>query len=178
MTDSPGFHVDNLKGKIKSFTRGYLFNVYFTNVPSVEALASDETKFLVRSSSTPEATIDPIEIPWQGQTYKIGSTHTFGDWSCTFMVDGNAELLKNFYKWQKNVHNLDTNVHGVPEDYLGEATVELLNVEGKSTIKYELHQLWPTAVAGVEIAQDSKEVSTVDVTFAYQWHTIEGLGYK
>ena len=172
----PGFHVDNLKSNIHSLTRGYLFNVYFTNVPGVDALTGkgkEDIVYLVRSSSTPESTIDPIEVPWQGQTYKIGSTHTFGDWSCTFMIDDQAELLKNFYKWQTNVHNRDTNIQGKPVEYLGEAIVELLDVKNKVTITYELHQLWPTAVAGVEIAQDSKEVSTVDVTFAYQWHSVK-----
>ena len=175
MAERKKFHVNTLKSMVTSLTRGYLFNVYFTNVPGIDDLTGGEsqTSFLVKSSSTPEATITPLEIPWQGQTYKIGATHDVGEWSCTFNVYAEAKLLKNFYAWQKAVHDPDTNVHGVPLDYLGEATVELLDVNGVATIKWHLHQLWPSSVAAVDIAQDSKDASEVAVTFQYQWHTHE-----
>lgn len=171
----PGFHVDNFKSNIKSYARGYLFNVTFSAVPGTcSYLKEDDAVYLVRSSSTPESTIDPIEVPWQGQTYKIGSTHTFAEWSCTFNVDGQAEILKTFYEWTKLVHEPSSNIQGKPNEYLdSEARIELLDVKSNPIITYVLHQLWPSSVAGVEIAQDSKEVSQVEVTFQYNWHTIE-----
>ena len=172
----PGFHVKDLKGAITSLARGYLFNVSFDSAP-VSNLTGDKTKYLVRSSSTPESTITPLEVPWQGQLYKIGSTHEFAEWTCTFNVDDKAQILKDFYEWQRLVHDPNTNVQGRPAEYLeAQATVELLDVKGeeeKPIITYKLHHLWPSGVAGVAIAQDSKEVSQVEVTFQYQWHTIE-----
>ena len=168
----PGFHVNDLKSNINSLARGYLFNVYFTAAPVPVVGGENKTAYLVRATNLPESVIDPIEVPWQGQVYKIGSTHVFNEWVCTFNVDSDAEILRNFFEWQRLVHDPETNVQGDPSIYMGEVVAELLDVNGDPISQYVLRQCWPSNIGPVELAQDNKDVSQVEITMQYQWHSI------
>ena len=168
----PGIHVDNLKGAIKAYARAYMFNIWFTSVPPAKDLEGDPTAYLVRSGTLPESTIDVIEVPWQGQIQKIASTHTFSEWEVTFNVDSKATIKKNMDIWSKAVHSPTDNVHGVPLEYYGSAHVELLDIDGEPIVKYEIVDMWPSTVGAIELAQDSKEVAQLAVTFTYNYHKI------
>jgi len=69
--------------------------------------------------------------------------------------------------WSNLVHNPETNIQGTPDAYYGEIMIELLDVAGNPVMKYILHQAWPSSIAALDLAQDSKEVSQFDVTFIY-----------
>jgi hypothetical protein len=67
------FHVNSMKANLTSFSRAYLFNVWFINdVGTGVAGSENKTAYLVRSTTLPDSTIEPIVVPWQGQEYKIG----------------------------------------------------------------------------------------------------------
>jgi len=167
-----GFHVNSMKANLGSFSRAYLFNVYFTNDVGVGVARGDNiATYLVRSTTLPESTIEPIVVPWQGQEYKMGSTHTFAEWECTFNLDSNATLRKQMVEWSRKVHDPETNIHGSPSDYYGEAVLELLDVNGAVVMAYTLHQAWPSSIGSLDLAQDNKEVSQFSVTFTYNWFT-------
>lgn len=169
-----GIHINDLKSNVEGYARGYLFNVFFEDTP-IGALNGGEsqTAYLVRSSSTPTGTIEEITIPWQGQTQKIGSTHTFDTWSCTFNVDRNANIRKNMEAWQKQVHDPETNQQGIPNDYYGTVKLELLDVDGEPIMTYTLHHAWPSEVGGSEVSHENKEIMQMECTFQYNYHTSE-----
>lgn len=167
------FHIQDLKSKTGTFARGYLFNIYFDSAPVDITGGENIASYLVRSSSLPESSIDPIEVPWQGQTYKIGSTHTFSDWSCTFNIDRTAEINKKLLEWQRRVHDPATNIQGIPRDYFGTIKLELLDVVGSIMLTYTLHLVWPSSVGAVDLAQDNKDIAQFDCTFNYNWHTTQ-----
>lgn len=118
----------------------------------------------------PGGTIEPIEVPWQGQMYKFGSTHTFEDWTCTFNVDANADLKRQFDLWSAAIHDPATNQHGVPDEYFGEAKVELLDGKGNPVMANRLFEIWPSAVGQIDLSYDTKDVAQLEVTFSYNWH--------
>jgi hypothetical protein len=120
----------------------------------------------------PESTIDTIEVPWQGQVYKLGSTHTFPEWTITFNVDQDADIIRNFNLWSKMIHDPATNVHGNPSLYMGQVVAELLDVTGDPVSTYVMFLCWPSSVGAVEVAHDNKEVAQLDVTFQYQYHLV------
>lgn len=166
----PQLHVNALKNNVGGYSRGYLFNVYFLIAPVNITGPENKTVYLVRSTNLPESTIDQIEVPWQGQLYKFGSTHAFTDWTCTFNLDNAADLRKEMLKWQGFVHNPTNNVHGLPDLYFGEILVELIDINGNKTMDNILHQAWPMTVGALELSHDNKDVSQFDVTFVYNWH--------
>ena len=168
----PQFQVNALKANLGAFSRAYLFNIQFVSAPVGVTGGENIAVYLARATSLPESTIDPIEVPWQGQVYKIGSTHTFAEWSCTFNLDSKGELRRRMVLWSNLVHNPETNIQGTPDAYYGEIMIELLDVAGNPVMKYILHQAWPSSIAALDLAQDSKEVSQFDVTFIYNWFTV------
>ena len=168
----PGFHVNDLKNNTGAYARGYLFNVYFDAAPVGGLIGGEsQTAYLVRSSSLPAGSIDPIEVPWQGQTYQIGSTHSYDTWSCTFNVDRFANVRKNMEEWQRQVHDPSSNIQGIPSVYFGIVKVELLDVVSDPVMIYTLNQAWPSEVGTADVAHDNKDVLQFDVTFTYNWHT-------
>lgn len=169
----PGFHVKDLKGQVNAYARGYLFNILIDSAPPASGLTSDPTPYLVRSSSLPGGTIDPIEVPWQGMQYKIGSTHTFDNWSCTFNVDMESQIRKNFLQWQRAIHNPEDNVQGLPKEYFGVIKLELLHVDGSVLLTYTLHDAWPTEVGEISLDYSSKDVAQFDVTFSMNYYTTD-----
>lgn len=169
----PGFHVNDLKSNINSFARGYLFNVFFTAAPVPVVGGENQTAYLARATNLPESTIDPIEVPWQGQVYPIGSTHTFTEWTITFNIDSNAQIIEDFHQWQRLVHDPATNVQGDPSVYMGEVVAELINTNGDPISQYVLFHCWPTTVGAVEVSHDNKDVAQFDVTFRYLYHVTQ-----
>lgn len=168
-----GIHVNDLKSATGDFARAYLFKVYFTSAPVDITGGETLTSYLVRSTSLPESTIDPIEVPYQGQVQKIGSTHTFAEWEVTFNLDYAAQLRKSFIEWQRFIHDPQTNFHNIPAIYYGEIKAQLLTGQGLPILTYTINQAWPSAVGALEVAQDSKEVAQFSVTFNYNWHEVE-----
>jgi len=169
----PEFHVNDLKANTQGYARAYLFYIHFDSAPV--NVTDAKTSYLVRSSSLPEGTIDPIEVPWQGQTYKFGSTHTIPEWSCSFNTDFEGTLRKEMLKWQKEVHNVADNTQGIPSVYFGEAKVELLDVKGSPVLTYTLKQIWPSSVGALDLSHDSKDVAQFDVSFQFNWYEVDGV---
>lgn len=169
----PGLHINDLKSNVSSFARAYFFNVFFIAAPVAVTGGENLAAYLVRSASIPESVIDPLVVPWQGQEYKLGSTHTYSEWSCTFNLDNAGLFRSRMEAWKRIVHNPATNLHGNPDEYFGTVRIELLNTYGEPTSSYTLNQAWPSTLGAVDIAHDSKEVAQLDVTFTYNWHDFE-----
>jgi len=74
-----GIHVNDLKSVTGDFARAYLFNAYITSAPVNISGGETLASYLVESTSLPAATLGDIDVPWQGQTYKIASTTEYED---------------------------------------------------------------------------------------------------
>jgi len=164
----PGFNIDSFKSNFQDGARAYLFYVFINN--PVSGTGTDRTAYMVRSSSLPESTITPIEVPYQGMSYKLGGTHEYADWTVTFIVDMFAQIHKDFKRWQRMIHDPQTNIHGLPAMYMQDQEVWHLNQLGVPINRIKLVGAWPTSVGEVALSHDSKEISTFDVTFSYMYH--------
>lgn len=162
------FSIDDFKSNYMDLSRQYLFLVKLDN--PYGGMSTQDSQYLVQSSSLPENTIDPIEINWQGMVFPVGSTHTFSDWTITFRLDKPAELRRSLLTWMKKVHDPETNVHGSPTDYMQDQEVEQLDVEGNPVMTIKLIDAWPVTVGAVEFDYGTKEISTFDVTLRYTYH--------
>lgn len=164
----PGFSIDSFKANFQNAARQNLFYIYL-DIPG-SRLGTEKTVYLVRSSSLPESTIDQIEIPWQGQAFKFGSSHTYSDWTVSFAVDFNAQIRKDFVNWQKLIHNEETNKHGMPADYMRTQRAVMLDGSGSPIMEYQLINAWPSVVSEISLDYSAKEFATFDVTFTYTYH--------
>ena len=176
MAGADGFLTSFKAGVNGNFARAYLFYAKI-QAPTTATTIPDSQKFLVRSTSMPQSTITPLEVPYQGMLYKVGGTQEFAEWECTFNADNAMALRSSFIAWQTSVHNPITNAHGKPTDYFGTVQIEMLDpfqdFTGEATAKYvaTLNNCWPSTVGAIDLAYDSKEVAQFSVTFTYNWHT-------
>jgi hypothetical protein len=118
----------------------------------------------------PVSSIEPQEIKWQGQTFPIGSTQTFSDWTVTFRLDAAARLRKDFNRWMRFIHDPVTNIHGIPNFYMIDQEVWHLNTQGFVINRLKLVNAFPTSVGELSLDYSATEPATFDVTFRYLYH--------
>lgn len=167
-----GFNLDSMMGAYKDFARGYLF---YARISSPATAFNQKHPYLVQSTTLPAQSIEPITSNWQGNEYKIGGVNTFADFSITFKSDTAQELRTSFLTWMKKVHDPVSNVHGKPDGYFGQVDLTQIDTEGKKVMSYSLINAWPSGVGEITLGYESKEISTFDVTFAYQYHVVDGI---
>ena len=170
-----GFKLDDMIGKYKDFARGYLFYVKVDTGTVAGVSLLPDHPYLVSSAKLPAQTIEAIPVPWQGQEYKLGGTSTFEAFDITFKSDVAQELRRNFLVWMNAIHNPVSNEHGLPGNYFGQVDLTQLNGQGGPVMSYSLVNAFPTAIGEVSLDYSTKEISTFNVTFTYQYHVMEGI---
>jgi hypothetical protein len=168
------FNIDAMTGKYSDWMRNYLFYCKVVGVPAGVDLDSNHP-YLVTSANMPTQNIGQAEAVYQGNTYKVGTTTEFEDYTITFRADTEHKLRKEFLKWANLVHNPVTNVHGTPVTYHGEIALDHIGTDGQPKMKYKFVKVWVKTVGEVTLDYTNKEFTTFPVTFAYQYHTVDDV---
>ncbi len=180
MAVGSGFALQDFMSKGRDFSRGYLFYVSITPEGG-GPYGPEEIKYLVKSTNLPSSTITVAETNWQGNTYKLGTTQEFSDWTVSFLCDPNDDIRKTFFNWSTKTHNVETNIHGAPgigtDGYLREIKVTHIhhNMDSVPIMGYKLIGAWPSVVGELSLDYSAKDMATFDVTFQYQYHVSEDL---
>lgn len=127
--------------------------------------------FLVRSTTLPSSTIEESTSNWMGQSYKIGGQYAYSDWTVSFNVDKNADIIKDFYEWQRVIIDPETNKRGDPTDYMVNQELYLLNNDEPVCV-YQLIDAWPKIINESTLDYSTNDMLQFDVTFAYQYHKV------
>jgi len=161
-----GFDLNAFKSNFQGGARAYLF-MYAPNTPTTV----DSYKYLVRSTSLPETTLEEIMVNWQGLDYKMSGKQTFTDWTITFNVDKTYNLRKDFEDWIGLAHQIaDVHKYGSPSEYMRDQTLILLDYDGSEISQFTLVDAWPKSVGPVTLDYSSQDLAQFDVTFTYQYH--------
>ncbi len=171
------FNLGQFISNNEDFARGYTFYVTFTDGNPGKIKQSD--KYLVKSSTLPTGTITPVEASWQGNKYKLAGTQEFTDFTVSFNINPDVDNIRTrFMTWQAAIHDVKTNKHGtagITNGYMSDIEVRHMDhrEEDKALATYKLIGAWPSNVGEVQLTYDSTELATFDVSFTYQYHTIE-----
>jgi len=167
------FNLTAFKSAYRDYARSYLFYAKIDN----NEYFQDINSYLVKSTTLPATTIDEIEANWQGHKYKLGSTPTYDDFTLTFNIDKMAEIRNKMLKWSVYINNPVNNSHGNPSmsSYFSDITLRQVNADNVTIQTFRLVDAWPKTVGEVSLDYTSKETASFDVTFAYQFHTIDGI---
>jgi len=166
------FDLKSFMTRYRDYARAYLFKCKIDNF----GVADHE--YLVKSTKLPESNIKEIETDWQGNMYKIGANAEVGDFSITFNMDDRGNLRDEFVKWTLDIHDPEKNTHGAPTQgsgYFRDIKLKHLNGQGNPILVYSLIDAWPKSVGEVALGYDTKEIASFDVSFAYQYHTMEKI---
>lgn len=167
------FNIDAMTGKYSDFMRNYLFYCKIVDAP---VGIGNNHPYLVTAANMPTQNIGQAEASFQGNTYKVGTTTEFEDYTITFRADTSHDLRTKFLEWAHLVHNPVTNVHGVPTSYHGTIALDHIGTDGQPKMKYKFIKAWVKTVGEIALDYNNKEFSTFPVTFTYQYHVIDGIG--
>lgn len=185
------FDIDSYKTKFKGGARQYLFFALFsfpndpktvdgkyTNMLPQSFMSSalsplgynsstNVIPYLVRTTSIPGVSFEDIQIPYPGLTYKMAGTRTYEDWTVSFNLDEDGELLKNFHSWQDKIYKGSANTYKIDQHLF------LLDGNGNAVKEIKLVEAWPKTLSGIGLDYSSNEIATMDVTFSYQYYKMK-----
>jgi len=166
-----------LLGAVGNGTEGIVGGLMGTASSSMGLLTTkggmDGIEFYVRSSYLPDSNFEEVATSWMGHDYKMAGKQTFSDWTITFNVDKNGILLRKFWDWQKLMHDPQANTYGNPITYMTDPEVHLLGYDtGETVCVYKMYGAWPKMIGQVALDSSVGDIATVDITFAYQYHTV------
>lgn len=129
-------------------------------------------KYYVKASSLPESSLEETSTYFCGHQYKMSSVRRTQDWTVSFYINGDGNVVRKFWEWHTLMHNPETGVYGDPKDYMTDQTIQLLGIDGEAICTYKLFSAWPKTIGQVDLDYATNDFATVDVTFSYQYHTV------
>jgi hypothetical protein len=168
--------ITNLKG---GGARPTLFQVEITS-PFDPGLR-DILPFMAQATTIPSSTITPIEVPYFGRKIKLAGDRTFDTWSVSILNDEDFQVRQYMERWHNFINSLEGNVNttgsAAPRNYKSPSA--LVKQYGKSNADtpirvYQLHNLFPVDISAINLNWDATDqIETFDVTFSYDWYTIQ-----
>ena len=167
------FNVDTFRTKLKGGSKANLFRMGIAlNSGSIEGVVLTNFSTLCKSGAIPAFTLGVIEVPFRGRRIKIPGDRTYGDWTATFVNDGNQDIRKTFDNWLKSIVNPDGEEDlGSGEDtYRSTITIEQLKPDGTVARIYDLYDAFPTDVSAIDLSYDTTDaIQEFTVTFQYHY---------
>jgi hypothetical protein len=81
-------------------------------------------------------------------------------------VDNCAELIYDW--WAKTMISLTTSSQSVPQEYLAQGRLQVLDGVGTATWEYNLLDCWPVRVSPSDMSFTDTEIADISVTLRYQ----------
>lgn len=143
------------------------FRVLF-NVPAI-AGGTDARKLalLTQGAQIPGGNIGEAVVPYMGREAKLAGDVTINPWTTTITLD-TLDQYYTFVRWQNAIMGTNSNVGVVtPAEYMGSASVEVLDRDGSTLDTIEVALIWPTTVNDLEFNHGTNNaIGTVVVTFS------------
>ena len=167
------FNVSEFRAKVRDFARQYLFEMEILFPQPVGK--GEIANWTVEASAIPGRIIEPIDVPFMGQQYKVGGMVSYDPWTVTFRIDDGYEVYKLFRAWSELVHGTESNIAAFPAQYKSNPIVYQLDAAGNRLNAITLNGAWPSSIGEVAITQGDSAVQTLDVTFDYDFSKFEVL---
>jgi hypothetical protein len=158
-----------------------------------------DIKYLMKSTSFPESTVETLTHFYQGTEYKAAGSRRFSDWTVTLNCDPDSNIRVACEMWMSMAHaitglgaGLPTTVPGIPFDiptidfqvqnpgegltgmdgYYTDQIFSMKEQDGGYAASVVLIDSWPKSIGPISLDYSSQEVASFDITFAYQYHMI------
>ena len=175
------FNINTFRSKLNGGSKANLFRMDIALNDGIDDVDLDAANFsvLCKSGAIPAFTLGVIEVPFRGRRIKIPGDRTYGDWTATFVNDGNQNIRKTFDNWLKSIVNPDgeEDIRSSSEDtYRSTITVNQLKADGTIARKYKLFDAFPTDVSAIDLSYDTTD-AIQEFTVTFQYHYLDvGVG--
>ena len=175
------FNINTFRSKLNGGSKANLFRMDIALNDGIDDVDLDAANFsvLCKSGAIPAFTLGVIEVPFRGRRIKIPGDRTYGDWTATFVNDGNQNIRKTFDNWLKSIVNPDgeEDIRSSSEDtYRSTITVNQLKADGTTARIYKLFDAFPTDVSAIDLSYDTTD-AIQEFTVTFQYHYLDvGVG--
>ena len=136
--------------------------------------AGRSVEFMARGATIPASTIESVDVNYRGRILKIPGDRTFEDWTVTVYNDTNFNIRDSFEAWMNLIKSHSGNVGPSRlAEIFQDAFVDQLDRDGNVLKTYQFVDCYPSALGAIDLAADSSDVQTFDVTFTYQYWTTD-----
>jgi len=149
---------------------GYQFQV---TVPQL-----DNLQFFATSTSLPGKTLNPVDIPYFGQNFKIATNADYGgEWAINVRVDNELVIKKALLKWMNEFSDLSKNGGGNKKITSYNVRIDLLDNDLQTiTDTYILAGVFPSSMGELGLDQSAADVVAMDIALAFQYWYNEADG--
>jgi len=176
--------IDDFKNALQGGgARGNLFRCR-TTFPTAVGVGGFEgagraVEFMAKGASIPASTVEPIEVQYRGRTLKIPGDRTFEAWTTTVYNDTNFNIRDSFEGWMNLIKSHSGNVGPTRlSEIFQDCFVDQLDRDGNVLKTYQFVDAYPSGLGAIDLAADSGDVQTFDVTWTYQYWTTDVGGNK
>jgi len=175
------FNINDFREKLKGGSKANLFRMDISLNDDIDGVDLDDSNFsvLCKSGAIPAFTLGVIEVPFRGRRIKIPGDRTYGDWTATFVNDGDQNIRKLFDNWLNSIVEVDgeKDLRLSSEDtYRSTITVNQLKTDGTIARKYKLFDAFPTDVSAIDLSYDTTD-AIQEFTVTFQYHYLDvGVG--
>jgi len=174
------FNINTFREKLNGGSKANLFRMSIAlNDAPIEGVVLTNFSTLCKSGAIPAFTLGVIEVPFRGRRIKIPGDRTYGDWTATFVNDGNQNIRKTFDNWLKSIVDPDgeEDIRSSTEDtYRSTITIEQLKPDGTIARIYDLYDAFPTDVSAIDLSYDTTD-AIQEFTVTFQYHYLDvGVG--
>jgi len=171
------FNINDLRSQLTfGGAKASLFQVQITN--PVNGLADIKVPFMVKASSIPASTLSTIEVPYFGRKIKLAGNRTFAEWSVTVINDEDFLIRNAMENWMASINSHRGNITNLasasPLQYKAQAQITQFSKTGAALRTYEFNGLFPVDVAAMETNWESDGIQDFNVTFQYDWWSVNG----
>lgn len=180
-------------------TRPNLFEVSIPTFPTNLGITwgQEEARtlnFLCKAAAIPGSTVNPIDVPFRGRSFKVSGDRTIEPWTITVINDEDFKLHNAFLQWQNGINKLE-NATGAtsPSAYMVNAYVDQLgrgadvgrfstrnsstggavgNVSIRPLRRFKLYDIWPSVVGEIALSyEQDNAIEEFSVEFQVQYMT-------
>ena len=157
--------------------RPSLFEFTVTAAPDGVDSSLSDVDLYCNVSALPGMTLTPIERQYFGRTVKIPGDIVFADLTTTIINTETYNVRNEIEKWMEHINSTADNesqatIGSVTNFGTGSAKLVHYKKDGKKTMTYEFHDIWPTTLGEIALSYDTaSDIEQFDCTWAYNYFT-------
>jgi hypothetical protein len=83
-----------------------------------------------------------------------------------YYEDTDANILKMYSRWYALMYNRNTGVYGVPNDYKGDISVNIIDYTGTEIVKFQFAGVVPISISGYNFTPKGDQIITPTITYS------------
>lgn len=177
------FIVSNFKSRVRDWMRPYTYNVVISPptgpvVVGPGARGAREIELRTEEIALPGAsfaTIDNHKPYGNGLMLTIPHSSTIQEIACVHNVDGDGNILQQFYDWANSIVNIDGDqkfATNYLDTYTRDMLINIYDLDGRRVKRYKLNDAYPLSYDQVQMSWGGTETVKLAVNYRFRNYTV------